>query len=170
VPTIDEFSVHLLPLAQCDVAELAALINAAFRRHPVMESDRTSPEDLLDEVGAGEMLLIERDGQLVACAMVQPASAMSEERNSQSDAFYFGLAAVDSAWTGTGLGKRLVRESEAIARQRGFKLMTLGTLREFGLPQFYEKLGYQVIGFADYEAGHWGVTVPHRHCELEKWL
>lgn len=161
---------RVVPVGECDANALAGLVNAAFHRYPIMEGDRTSPEDLLEEVGEGDMLVFEADGRPIACGMVQSLVQAKQDPSVAADTAYFGLAAVDAEHMGTGLGKRLVTEAEAIARERGFKRMTLGTLREFGLLPFYENLGYRTTRHEDYEAGHWGVTVPHRHYDLEKWL
>jgi GNAT superfamily N-acetyltransferase len=46
---------------------------------------------------------------------------------------------------GTGLGSRLMRDAEAIARERGYFGLFLDTF-EFQARPFYEKLGFEVFG------------------------
>ena len=118
----------LRALSEIDPVAVATLINAAFRRYPIMSGDRTSPEDLPDEVGpAAEFLQLTRGSALVGTAMIKPAADAGLEdralwaRSGQAldDALYFGLAAVDPVEMGSGIGKRLVSEAEAIAAERG---------------------------------------------------
>jgi len=59
---------------------------------------------------------------------------------------------------GKGIGRALVRESERLAIDRGFTVMTLNA-RLSALP-FYERLGYTTVGPEFQE-----VTIPHRRME-----
>lgn len=52
---------------------------------------------------------------------------------------------VKEEFRGTGLGSRLMREAEAIARERGYFGLFLDTF-EFQARPFYEKLGFEVFG------------------------
>ena len=55
---------------------------------------------------------------------------------------------------GQGLGEKLMREAETVAREHGCIGIWLDTF-SFQAPGFYEKLGYTVFGeLADYPAGH----------------
>jgi ribosomal protein S18 acetylase RimI-like enzyme len=61
-----------------------------------------------------------------------------------------------------GLGSRLVRAAEAEARRRGCQLMRVDT-HTFQAPGFYEKLGYETIGYAaDTPIGHGEVFLVKR--------
>jgi GNAT superfamily N-acetyltransferase len=53
--------------------------------------------------------------------------------------------AIPEHYRGQGLGSRLIKEAESIARARGYLGMWLDTF-EFQAKPFYEKLGYQVFG------------------------
>ena len=170
---------HLLALAAIDVEAVTALVNAAFSRHPIMTGDRTSPEGLAEEAGAAaEFLQLTRGSTLVGTAMIKPAATAGAEdrelwaRSGQTldDALYFGLAAVDSAETGSGVGKRLVAEAEAIARDRGYRRVILGTVREFGLVEYYSRLGYITFRQQTFAAGHWGIRVPHQYHDMVREL
>jgi GNAT superfamily N-acetyltransferase len=55
---------------------------------------------------------------------------------------------------GQGLGEKLMREAETVAREHGCIGIWLDTF-SFQAPGFYEKLGYTVFGeLADYPPGH----------------
>jgi predicted GNAT family N-acyltransferase len=64
--------------------------------------------------------------------------------------------AVDFEHQKSGVGTRLVRFSEEVARTKGFREMVMHA-RETAIP-FYERLGYECEGEPFIE-----VTVPHRH-------
>jgi hypothetical protein len=48
--------------------------------------------------------------------------------------------------------------------------VALGTVREFGLVEYYQRFDYYVVHEAAYEAGHWDFVVDHRYCEMVKDL
>jgi GNAT superfamily N-acetyltransferase len=83
---------------------------------------------------------------------------------------YFGLAGVEPEIMNGGLGRLMVRSVEALAKSEGFSAVALGTVREFGLVEYYEKLAYRVTHEQQYPIGHWDFVVPHRHCEMIKAL
>jgi len=86
------------------------------------------------------------DGQLAGCLVLTP-KASGEIKMRQ--------VAVVPGLQGHGIGRGLVRFSEAFAIERGFTLMTLHA-RETAV-RFYEKLGYETVGERFVE-----VTIPHR--------
>jgi ribosomal protein S18 acetylase RimI-like enzyme len=59
--------------------------------------------------------------------------------------FYLHLLWVDETLRRQGYGRRLVRQAEEEARNRGAEYVYLDTF-SFQAPGFYEKLGYQVFG------------------------
>lgn len=64
------------------------------------------------------------------------------------------LLIVPERHRGTGLGTRLLRQAEAVARQRGCIGVWLDTF-SFQARGFYEKRGYQAFGeIASYPPGH----------------
>lgn len=175
--SVSDLPIRVLPVAAIDAAATAELVNDAFARHAILRGDRTSPAGLLDEAGeSAGFLQAVRDGQLVASAMVRPATGVFGggpglwKGIDLTAALYFGLAAVHSRERNSGLGRRLVAESERIAVERGLSSVVLGTVREFGLVEYYARLGYLVFAQADFEAGHWNIIVPHRYCHMVKAL
>jgi GNAT superfamily N-acetyltransferase len=58
------------------------------------------------------------------------------------------ILAVRAEFRGQGLGKRLMKEAEAIGRERGCRHSFLDTM-EYQAPVLYERLGYQIAGRID---------------------
>lgn len=170
-----QLPIRLVPADDVDEAAVVALINTAFRRYSILHVDRTSPAEFAAELGAtGELLVFERGSRLVACALIRPAKELYPDPAanpfgvSVADALYFGLAAVDPIEMNSGFGRRLTAEAERIAAERGFELVALSTVREFGLVDYYARRGYIMTAFEDHPAGHWGIVVPHRVAYMVK--
>jgi GNAT superfamily N-acetyltransferase len=172
-----ELTISLLPFGEIDCEAVAALVNAAFHRYPIMTGDRTSAAELAEEAGGtGEFIQVWRGERLVGTAMVRPATEIYAAGElplalgALQQSLYFGLAAVDPMEMNSGIGKRLVAEAERIAAERGYAQVVLETMREFGLVEYYARQSYVVVTFNDFEAGHWAITVPHRTCKMVKAL
>lgn len=166
---------EVIPAGEVDARAVAALVNAAFARYPVMAGDRTTPAELLEEAGAdGEFILARRKGQLVGSALVRPAVGLALEADvlggivDLASSLYFGLAAVDPMEMNAGIGRTLIGFAEDLARERGYRRVILGAVREFGLVEYYARLGYVALAMRAYPAGHWGITVPHHHYHMVK--
>jgi len=86
-----------------------------------------------------------REGRLVACLILAPVDPTTVKMRQVAVAF---------DQQGQGVGRALVEESERVARERGWTLMTLHA-RDLAVP-FYERLGYERIGEQFEE-----VTIPH---------
>ena len=172
--TRTRYLLHHLQIGEVDPVATARVINQAFARYEILADDRTSPADLLDEVGpSAEFLqLVDETGELKATAMVRAAFA-DDDGHSFADierAFYFGLAGVADGVVGAGLGSALVRETEGLARSRCYTSVVLGTLREFNLPPYYERHGFATVATEEFPEGHWSMTVPHNYHEMQKML
>lgn len=80
---------------------------------------------------------------------------------------YIDRLAIATDMRGRGLGTRLLKEAEAVARRRGcigVRLMTT----TFQAAPFYEKLGYREFGrLADYPPGHEMIFLAKRIRESE---
>jgi predicted N-acetyltransferase YhbS len=169
---------ELKPASAIDAAAVASLVNAAFRRYAILTADRTSAEALLDEAGdTGEFIHAYNGERLVGSAMVQPATATfanaPQYLQSAIDvegALYFGLAAVDPFEMNTGIGRILIGEAERLGQERGYRRVVLGTVREFGLVDYYARQGYLAVNVTTFPAGHWNIITPHRYYEMVKEL
>ncbi len=182
-------TLRVVPVHEADIDQVAALVNRAFSRYSnIFKGSRTSPQDYRDEVGENaRILLLEEDGRLLATGMIGLAERFTETdqlgpagtarpeiippldpAHPWSGALYFGLAGVEPELMNAGLGRLLVRHVERIAREERFPAVALGTLREFGLVEYYLKLDYRIVHEADFPAGHWDLIVPHRYCEMVK--
>ena len=168
---------RLVPIADANLAEIARLVNAAFSRYEIMRGDRTSAEGLADECGPdAEFILVERGSTLVGTAMICPAATMYAgdpghwQGMDGSGALYFGLAGVEPREMNSGIGRVLVGEAERLARERGYERVVLGTVREFGLVEYYARLGYITFAERSFEPGHWGIAVQHQYHDMVKAL
>lgn len=180
-----------MPVHEADLEQVAPLVNRAFATYShIFKGQRTSPQDYHDEVGDGaRVFLVEDGGRLVATGMVARAErfvdveqlgpagterpgggASLPSEHPWSGALYFGLAGVEPEIMNSGLGRLLVRNVESLARQEGYPRVALGTLREFGLVEYYQKLDYEIIHEETYPAGHWDLVVEHHYCEMVKHL
>lgn len=181
---------RLVAAEEVDAEAVAALVNRAYGRYRhLFAGQRTSPSELLEEAGPGaRFILAEEDGHLVGSALLaraerfvepdmlgpsgtsRPAAVDVPDDHPWRNAVYFGMAAVESGWTGRGIGKQLVALAETLAREEGFRAVALGTVREFGLVEYYERLGFRLLYEVDHPAGHWDFLVPHRYCEMVKLI
>ena len=184
--------VRVEPIAEVDVAAVAALVNRAFGRYAdLFTGRRTSPADYLVESGPDARVLLVEDGperRLVAASMITapaerflspdltgPAGTDRKYTPVEPDpshpwvgALYYGLAGVEPDVMNRGLGRLMVEHMEAIARNEGFGSVALGTVREFGLVDYYERFNYRVIHEDEHPVGHWDFLVPHHYCEMVK--
>jgi GNAT superfamily N-acetyltransferase len=135
-----------LPLRQAgpdDAPAVAALINEAYLVESFfVEGDRTSPGEVLEDLGTGQFLLATTSASgLAACVYVE----LSGERG------YFGLLAVRPSCQGRGLGARMVAAAEDHCRKGGCRFMDLQVVNlRAELPAIYRKLGYQETGRAPF--------------------
>jgi GNAT superfamily N-acetyltransferase len=105
-----------------DMAALLSLILAAFagmegRIHPPSSTRSLTPETLREKARLESGFVIEAEGRPVACLFCR----------AERDCLYLGKLAVDPAWQGKGLGRRLLAEAEALAGSLGLKRLRLET-------------------------------------------
>jgi GNAT superfamily N-acetyltransferase len=133
-----------------DVAAVVALVESAYRGEAsragwtteadFLEGRRTSREDV-ESVLAGDrsqILLAERDGELLACAQVAV----------EDGAGYFGMFSVVPSRQGAGIGKQVLAEAERIASDIWSCVsmrLTVIDIRE-DLIAFYQRRGYRCTG------------------------
>lgn len=104
-----------------------------------------SPEQLAEEYNQLHLAAFDSRGELIGYLNLTPAGDGQVKMRQ---------VAVAEAWQGRGVGQSLVKASETLARQLGFKKMTLHA-RETAVP-FYTKLAYETVGDRFEE-----VTIPH---------
>lgn len=186
-----EPALRIIPISDVDLDEIAALVNRAFDTYSgISAAPRTTPSQYAEEAGCGaRVILAEVDGLLVASSMIAAAERFIESgvhcsagteasgghpgeaaSHPWAGTLYFGIAAVEPGFMNRGLGRHLVRFAERVATEEGFRGVGLGTLREFGLVPYYQKLGYSLVSEESYPAGHWEFLVPHSYCEMVKTL
>jgi ribosomal protein S18 acetylase RimI-like enzyme len=139
---------------QADIAAVVALTQSAYRGDQ-SRAGWTTEADLLDgqrtdarEVGelianpAVKLLLAERDGQLLACCVVERLS------NAHADEGYFGMFSVRPDSQGHGTGGALLIEAERLAREdwhcRAMRMTVIDCREE--LIAWYERRGYRRTG------------------------
>lgn len=133
-----------------DIPALVALVTSSYRgdssrqgwttEADLLDGNRIDPEVLRADIERphSRVLLAAATGELIACAHV----AVDE------GAGYFGMFAVRPDRQGSGLGDRVLREAERIARDEfGVSLMrmTVIDVRE-ELIAWYERRGYRRTG------------------------
>lgn len=184
-------ALRVVPITAVDLEQVAALVNRAFDTYTGISAvPRTTPSQYAEEAGCGaRVILAEVEGLLVACSIVAPAERFIESgvhcsagteasgghpgeaaSHPWAGTLYFGIAAVEPEFMNRGLGRRLVGFAEQVAAEERFRGIGLGTLREFGLVPYYQKLGYSLVREESYPAGHWEFLVPHSYCEMVKTL
>ncbi|ARP73471.1 N-acetyltransferase [Streptomyces pluripotens] len=133
-----------------DVDALVALVESAYRgdasragwttEADILEGQRTDPEGVLQVIKSpgSRLLVFERDGQIVACCQL-------EHRGEHA---YFGMFAVSPTLQGAGLGRAVMAEAEAQAREKWGVTemhMTVISARD-DLIAWYERRGYRRTG------------------------
>ncbi len=118
-----------------------ALRDQLLRRPLGLEftSEQLAGENRCIHIGA-----FERD-QLVGCLVLVPKDAVRVQMRQ---------VAVHPDYQRDGVGTRMVKFAEHVARDNGFRKMTLNA-RKTAVP-FYEKLGYTTVGDEFIE-----ITIPH---------
>lgn len=133
-----------------DVPALVALIESAYRgdssragwttEADILKGRRTDPDGVRQvvETPGSRLLVVERDGVLVACCQLEHRGAVA----------YFGMFAVSPTLQGGGLGKRVITEAERTVRESWGATqmhMTVISVRE-ELIAWYERRGYRRTG------------------------
>ncbi|WP_051324706.1 GNAT family N-acetyltransferase [Candidatus Solirubrobacter pratensis] len=133
------------------IAELTEMINAAYAAGEEglwrPGTPRVFEQDVRAMLEAGELLTLERDGELAGSVRVRQLDAQTAE-----------LGILSAARDGSGAGRELVARAEDWARGRGLTGMRLQLLvpREGTHPfkqrlhDWYRRLGYRVIGRRDF--------------------
>ena len=144
---------HVLVARELDLAEIAALVNSAFRgdssrvgwttEADMVGGQRTDVEFLRANLAerSGAVLLTMRDrpdGELLGCVWLEPRDA---------EVWYLGMFTIRPDMQSRRLGRALLREAESYAAARGARRirMTVITVRD-ELIAWYERRGYSRTG------------------------
>jgi ribosomal protein S18 acetylase RimI-like enzyme len=133
-----------------DIDAIVALVTSAYRgdasragwttEADFLDGNRVEPGVLRADIERphSRVLLVERDGELLACAHIAI----------EDGAGYFGMFAVRPTLQGAGIGKTVLEEAERIVRDE-WRLpamrMTVIDVRD-ELVAFYERRGYRRTG------------------------
>ena len=132
------------------IPAVVALVESAYRgdssragwttEADFLDGRRTGPDDIEAILARDQsrLLLVERDGRLLACAHVAV----------EDGAGYFGMFSVQPQLQGGGIGSRVLAEAERIAAQDWScpsMRMTVIDIREDLIP-FYLRRGYRRTG------------------------
>lgn len=156
-------SLTLRMASPADVAEVAALVNRAYRPSGLVQGwtheaglvsgPRVTPPQLLDLFGAGScILLLCHEGTIVACVHLQ----------AEGETVHVGMLATEPALQGCGLGKKMLRHAESCARESlGASALRLSVLSaRMELVAFYLRRGYVREGDETDYPRHAGVGEP----------
>lgn len=143
-------ALHFRAATPHDIPALVALVTSAYRgdasragwttEADFLDGNRIDPDVLRADIERehSQVLLAERDQQLIACAHVSV----------ENDAGYFGMFSVDPRQQGGGIGKAVLAEAERIARDEWHlpvMRMTVIDIRS-ELIAFYQRRGYRRTG------------------------
>ncbi|MFZ1087446.1 MAG: GNAT family N-acetyltransferase [Terracidiphilus sp.] len=134
----DKAAFRIRTATAADRACLIPVINAAFAIETFLEGTRTDEERLAGMMQTGTILAAEdASGQLLGCIYAE-----AQEKHG-----YMGQLAVDPAYQGKGLGRRLMTAAEEHLRGQGcsaVKITVLSTRPE--LPPLYRHFGFVETG------------------------
>jgi len=139
-----------------DVLALRALVERAYRgdsarfgwthEADLLDDERTSNADLARAVAdpGARVILAERDGALIGTVTV---SDQGMDRDGPARA-YLGMLCVDPALQAGGLGRALIAQAEAVARDTfGARIMEMTVIdRRAELIAWYQRCGYTLSG------------------------
>ena len=122
--------------------DTVALRDDILRRPLGLAFDATQLEDEVSDFH----LAAYRGDRLVGCLVLTPKD---------DGQLKMRQVAVRETMQGSGVGRKMVAESERVALELGYTVMTLNARAT--AVEFYEKLGYEVVGEPFTEVG-----IPHR--------
>ncbi|HEX2915412.1 MAG TPA: GNAT family N-acetyltransferase [Chloroflexia bacterium] len=160
----EEIELKVGRLEDLDLAQqqrLVQIINEAFGKfHWLFSTQRTSLEGLSGEIGDSDLLLltITETNEIVGVAYT----------HAENEELYFGMAAVDPARQGKGLGGQLLEGAEELARKGGFVRVRLKAVAEMGNVAYYARRGYLIVGQENMPAGEWDSLHPFTVATMQK--
>jgi predicted N-acetyltransferase YhbS len=95
----------------------------------------------------GELFLYSCDDEIAAVVtLARECSPYWQEKLGEKVHWWIKSLAVVRKWRGAGVGKRVMQECEALARQAGAAQVFLDCVETGFLPAYYARLGYDELG------------------------
>ena len=154
------------------VSELTALLHRSYARLANMGLDylatHQSEEVTIARMAKGLCYVLKVEGDLIATIMYHgPAHIGHTPWLDRKDVSHFGQLAVDPQFQGRGIGKRLVGVAEAEAWREGACEIALDTAEPaLHLVEWYKKLGYRFIEFAQWKETSYRSVIMSKAMEL----
>ncbi len=138
IRVVSETKAAIRPATPSDISQIVSLINRAFAVERFFKSgDRTDSEQIGQMMEQGTFLLLENDGDLMACVFIKVTG----------DRGYVGTLSVDPVQQRSGLGTRMMHEAEEYCRAAGCKVVDIRIVNlRTELPAIYRKLGFVETG------------------------
>ena len=138
IRVVSETKAAIRPATPSDISQIVSLINRAFAVERFFKSgDRTDSEQIRQMMEQGTFLLLENDGDLMACVFIKVTG----------DRGYIGTLSVDPVQQRSGLGTRMMHEAEEYCRAAGCKVVDIRIVNlRTELPAIYRKLGFVETG------------------------
>ncbi len=144
-----------------EAARIVALIHRAFAQYrgklqPESGALSESADKIASLMSNGVVMVAEQGEQIVGCITV----------HRKADFIYAGRLAVDPAARGAGIGRALMKETEALGRRQGANRLRV----DVRLALLENRAFFRALGFVEgTHRCHPGFTVP-TYVELEKIL
>jgi len=138
IRVVSETKAAIRPATPSDISQIVDLINRAFAVERFFKSgDRTDSEQVRQMMEQGTFLLLENNGDPVACVFIKVTG----------DRGYIGTLSVDPVHQRSGLGIRMMREAEEYCRRAGCKVVDIRIVNlRTELPAIYRKFGFVETG------------------------
>jgi GNAT superfamily N-acetyltransferase len=146
---------HLKKISSADFAEVAQLVNSAYRGDSSREG-WTTEADFLDGQRTDALTLkkeLEDENKIVLCLRSEPSPEiigtvfLEKFKDAKGVGCYLGMLTVKPTIQNGGLGRWMLAEAETYAKSIGALRMTLGVLHlRHELMAWYERRGYKKTG------------------------
>jgi GNAT superfamily N-acetyltransferase len=148
-------------LEEQTIQDLVKLVNDAYGRHRwLFPEKRTSVAEVRGEAAGKDLVLLltEPDEKIVGSALV----------HEEGDMLYVEMVALELLRQGEGLGARLMKAVEEIARKRNLSRIRLSTVREIGNVAYYLRHGFLIVEERSLPRGTWGSLDSFTLATMEK--